>query len=167
MVGYSKLTCHDLGVQLLVVLAFVRELSTEKGKQKDSGSINISWRPTELDLPHDFRRHVGRGAAENLDLLFIWDAGGEAEINQLDLVPLIKHNIFEFDVSVSYAFSVEILQSIDKLSKYLSGVIFTHSSIWFALEEAMSRTAGNIFEDQNDLFFRFNGFIESSNVRVV
>lgn len=62
---------------------------------------------------------------------------------------------------------MEILQSINELSKYLSGVIFTHSSIWFALEEAMGRTAGNIFEHQYNLFFSFDGFIESSNVRMI
>lgn len=142
-------------------------MSTEKGKQKNSGSINISWWTTKLDLPHDFRRHIRRSPAENLDLLFIRDAGGEAKINELDLIPLVKHNVFEFDVSVSYAFSVEILQSIDKLAKYLSGVIFTHSSVWFTLQEAMSRTAGHIFEDQNNLFFSLNGFIESGDVRMV
>ena len=84
-----QITNDDLAVQLLVILTPERELATEEGEQKNTRSIDVCRRPTELDLLDDFRGHIGRSAAEQLDHLLVRNAGRKPEVDELDLAPFI------------------------------------------------------------------------------
>lgn len=83
-----------------------RETTAKESKQKNSWGIDISWGTTKLKLLNYFGRHVRRCPTEEFDFLGVRNLCAEAEVNEFYVPMLIKHNIFELDVSMSYAFRV-------------------------------------------------------------
>lgn len=75
----------DLAVELFVCGTAVWELATEHGEQEDTYGPDVSWWPTVLCLAHNLRCHVRGCTAEDLDLFLVWNAGGEAKVNDLDV----------------------------------------------------------------------------------
>lgn len=58
MIRYIQISSNNLAIQLLIVLASVRKLATEEGKEQDTRSIDVSWWTAEFNLSYYLRSHV-------------------------------------------------------------------------------------------------------------
>jgi hypothetical protein len=142
-------------------------LAAEKGKEKDTRSVDISGRAAELNLPDDLWCHVRRCSTEHLDFLLIRYTGRKPKINQFDLLSLIQHYVFQLNISMSNALAMEVVQSIHELLVNLTGIILCHPSVRFRLQEAMSGSSWHILKHQDDLILSLNSFIQSGDMRMV
>ena len=59
---------------------------------------------------------------------------------------------------------MKVMQRVDELNINSSSFIFLHSSMRFALQEAVSWATWNILKHEDDLVFCFNGLIQSCDI---
>ena len=102
MIRYVQITLHNFTIQILVILPPKWKLPTEERKKQNTRCINVRWWTTEFCFSNNFWCHIAWCSAEHFYFLLIWDASGEAEVDQFDIALLVKHNVLQFDVSVSY-----------------------------------------------------------------
>lgn len=93
MVRDCQVTSLYFAVQVFVVLASERKLTTEESKEQDSTCIDVRWWSAVFCLLDYFRSHVRRSSTKHFDPLIIWNACAESEIYQLDISSFIKHYI--------------------------------------------------------------------------
>lgn len=70
----------DLAVKLLVCCPAEGKDASQSNEGQNAQSPHIGWLAAILLLLHDFRSHVTRRAAEDLDLAALFNAGAEAEV---------------------------------------------------------------------------------------
>ena len=86
--NHQVIICNLL-VQVLVILPPIREASAEEGKEEDTGGVDVSRRPAELNLFDDFWGHVRRRTTEELDFLSVGDLGAETKVDEFDVTSVI------------------------------------------------------------------------------
>ena len=138
MLRNGQVSSLYFAVQVFIILSSERKLSTKESKEQHSTGIYICWWSTIFCLLHYFWRHIRRRSTKHLDPLIIWNAGAKSKIYQLDISSFIQHNVFQFDISMSNASGMKVMQSVNKLNINGSCFIFLHSSMWLALQEAVS-----------------------------
>ena len=75
----------------------------------------------------------------------IGNACWKSEINNFNILIFIKQNIFQFNISMSYALTVTILQSDQNLLKYPSGFLFIQLLIDHLFQIGMQTSPSYIF----------------------
>ena len=100
----DQIVIRYLLVEVLVVLAPIREAAAEESEEEDPGGVYVSRWTAEFNLLHDFRCHVRRCSAEKFDLLSVRDLRTEAKVDQLNIAAMVKHDVFQLDVSMCDAF---------------------------------------------------------------
>lgn len=108
MVRDREATLHNFLLQVLVIRALERKTTVQHCVQQHPTGLNVDRRPTVLLLEHDLGRHLARRAAEDAHLLVVGDAGREAEVDQLHVLPLVEQHVFQFDVAVRDALAVAL-----------------------------------------------------------
>ena len=94
MVRDCQVTSLYFAIQIFVVLASERKLTTEESKEQDTTCIYVRWWSAVFCLLDYFRSHVRRRSTKHFDPLIIWDACAESKIDQLDISSFIEHYIF-------------------------------------------------------------------------
>jgi len=166
MVRNGQISSLYFTVQVLIILSSKRKLSTKESKEQNSTCIYICWWSTIFCLLDYFWSHVWRRSTKHFNSLIIWDACAKSKIYQFHISPFIQHHIFQFDISMSNASRMKVMQRIDELNINSSGFIFLHSSMRFAFQEAVSRATRNILKDEDYLVLCLNGLIQSCNIWV-
>ena len=67
----------------------------------------------------------------------IRDLRAKAKVNQFNVPVLVEHDIFKFDVAMSYTFRVQVLQGAYELTEDFLRILFVHASIRLRLQVAM------------------------------
>lgn len=167
MIWDNKFTFHDLFVKVFVILTSEWETPTKESKEKYSTCPYICWRPTEFLFPDNLWSHIRRCSTEYFDFLVVRNAGTKPKIDNLHVAFCVKHYVLKFYISMTNAFAMAILQSTDNLSVNSSCVIFIHSTIWFRLQEPMSRASSYILHNENHLVLSFYCFVQLCNMRMI
>ena len=89
MIWNHQVIICNLLVQVLVILPPIREAAAEEGKEKDTGGVDVSRRPAELNLFDDFWSHVRRCTTEELDFLSVGNLGAKTKVDKFDVTPMI------------------------------------------------------------------------------
>lgn len=105
----------DAAVQIVVCLPSEWEAPVEQRVEENASGPDVSRRSCILDLRHDLRRHVGWCTAEHANLLVVGDARRESEVDELDVLGLIKQDVLQFDVPVSDALAMAVFECDENL----------------------------------------------------
>lgn len=159
MVRYVQITIANLRVKLFIVLPSVRELATEKSKQENTRSVNISRWAAKLRLLHNLGSHVARGPAKDFYFLLVGYASRKPEIYELYIIALVKHDVLQLYIPMCYTLGVEVIQGIYELSINLPSVILSHAPIGLAFQEPVCRASGYVLQYQDNLLLSLYRFI--------
>ena len=117
---------------------------------------------------HDFGGHIRWGPAEDLEPTVLGSANTEAEVDELDVVPLINNNVLELKVTVAYVLVVQTADRLAELPEEDPRLIFGQDSLgalkFDVLVQADSRDE---FLNQIDVLPGLEVIIELYNIRVI
>ena len=135
------LSLDDLLVQLLRVLVLERQVSADHGIENDAGAPDICTESVVTLSANHLRGSVAGAAACRLQLLTLFVEIAETEIDELDVVVVVKEEVLWLQVPVHHAELVDVLDARQNLSENLAGFRLFQSSVFHdVLEKLASRT---------------------------
>jgi hypothetical protein len=93
----------------------------------------------------------------------------QSKVNNLDLIIIINHDIFRFEITMRDSHSMKILNSIDKLMENMAGLLLRNSSfdriLLFLLYDITEKlTILHVLSYQQETLFSFNYFVKVNQV---
>ena len=93
------------------------------------------------------------------------EAVGEPKVGH-DHVPVsVEEQVLEFEVTMDNLFLMKVPDGRNELSKQLASIAFFEVAVGEDVVEQFA--AGGIFEDDPDIFIRFDNIIEMNDIRVM
>lgn len=106
------------------------QFANENNVEDDSTGPNVGRRPVVRLLSHDVWVHVVRCSAENAQLLVGGSLQTETEIDNFNrLGRRVHQDVVKLEVSVSVPFVVQVVHSLDQLSKDVLAGLFGQSLV--------------------------------------
>jgi len=123
-----KFSLKDEVIEIFVFLGLLEWENTLDDNEKNNTSGEHIDLFTIVSLTFlDLWSHVGHGSSirvQFVDLL----VSGETEISDFEIHAVVNQNIFKFQVSVYYTFSLHVAHDFTHLMKEESSIFFSHSS---------------------------------------
>jgi hypothetical protein len=93
----------------------------------------------------------------------------QSKVNNLDLIVIINHDVFRFEITMRDSHSMKILDSIDKLMENMAGLLLRNSSfdriLLFLLYDITEKlTILHVLSYQQKTLFSFDYFVKVNQV---
>jgi len=167
VVGDDEGAFGNLLVKFFVGHSAEGELAAKHCVQKHTTRPNVSGWTHILPLHDDFGTHVGRRATEDFELHIVRRAAAKSEVYQLDRAPFVNDDVFQLDVSVSYASLVQVVESLQQLLDDVAGFLFGEPPIGRRLQVRVHALAVGILHDEVHVLWRVDSFEQPHDVRVL
>ena len=98
-------------------------VSAQHEEQDHTQRPNVRLEPIIVLFLHDFRRHVRRRPTEDLQATVLGSANTEAEVDELDVIPLVNNNVLELKVTVADVLVVKCADGLAELPEEDPGLL--------------------------------------------
>jgi len=143
-------------------------VSAQHEEQDHTQRPNVRLEPIIVLFLHDFRGHVRRGPAEDLQTTVLGSANTEAEVDKLYVIPLINNNVLELEVPVADVLVVKCADGLAELSEEDPGLLLGQNPFGaLKFDVLVQADAGDEFLNQIDVLPGLEVIIEFHDVRVV
>ena len=129
-------------------------VASEHFVQEDTERPDVYRLAEVVFLGYQLWGHVGGRAAVEVELFAWLRKETETEVDDLDVVVFIDHNVVQLDVAVSYLLAVEVLDAHYDPTEDLLCLLLTNTLLRLALQVLVERGLADVLHHQYHLLAR-------------